>query len=396
VNMGTPIKSLAQSVSRSQNRQRSAHAKAPVFIVGCPRSGTTLLYHMLLSAGGFAVYRTESHVFSMIVPRFGDLSRLSNRKRLMDHWLWSDYHRLSGLQAEAIRARVLQECCNGGDFLRIVMESIARGQNVNRWAENTPEHILNLAEIKKTIPDALVIHIIRDGRDAALSLEKEGWIRPFAWDKQRNAMIAGLYWEWLVGIGRKLGRTLSSDYMEVSFEDLHRDPQATLAKIGEFIDHNLDYDHIQQVGIGSISQPNTSFGKGSGDVRFNPVGRWRSAFSKEELARFEGLVGRGLKSVGYELATPDTELCTGDKMKRLRALYRLRFASRQWLKSHTPLGRFFVHIQGMEKESKAPSIPPQSTRAQISELKATTFVSEESRNSDDREERHMSTFNKAD
>ena len=44
--------------------------KAPVFVLGCPRSGTTVLYHMLLSAGGFAVYRAESNVFNLLVPRF--------------------------------------------------------------------------------------------------------------------------------------------------------------------------------------------------------------------------------------------------------------------------------------------------------------------------------------
>jgi hypothetical protein len=43
---------------------------APVFVLGCPRSGTTVLYHMLLSAGNFAVYRTESNVFNLLVPRF--------------------------------------------------------------------------------------------------------------------------------------------------------------------------------------------------------------------------------------------------------------------------------------------------------------------------------------
>jgi hypothetical protein len=47
---------------------------APVFVVGCPRSGTTVLYHMLLSAGGFAVYRSESNVFNLLVTRFGGMS----------------------------------------------------------------------------------------------------------------------------------------------------------------------------------------------------------------------------------------------------------------------------------------------------------------------------------
>jgi hypothetical protein len=64
-----------------------ARENAPVFVVGCPRSGTTLLYNMLLSSGGFAVYLAESNVFNLLVPRFGDLSVRANRERLMDAWL---------------------------------------------------------------------------------------------------------------------------------------------------------------------------------------------------------------------------------------------------------------------------------------------------------------------
>lgn len=59
------------------NRSRD---KAPVFVLGSVRSGTTLLYHMLLSAGGFAVYRSESNVFNLLEPRFGDLHVRRNRK----------------------------------------------------------------------------------------------------------------------------------------------------------------------------------------------------------------------------------------------------------------------------------------------------------------------------
>src|SRR6266536_1366935 len=60
-----------------------------VFVLGCPRSGTTVLYHMLLSAGDFAVYRSESNVFNILVPRFGDLRHKKNRRELLDHWFRS-------------------------------------------------------------------------------------------------------------------------------------------------------------------------------------------------------------------------------------------------------------------------------------------------------------------
>src|SRR5207253_8385286 len=96
--------------------------KTPVFVVGCPRSGTTLLYHMLLSAGDFAVYRAESNVFNLLAPRFGNLRSVYQRESLMDAWLDSKLFRVSGLDAKEIRIKVIAECSSGGDFLRVVME----------------------------------------------------------------------------------------------------------------------------------------------------------------------------------------------------------------------------------------------------------------------------------
>src|SRR5439155_14573478 len=152
--------------------RKSPRSKAPVFVLGCGRSGTTLLYHMLLSAGNFAVYRTESNVINLLEPRFGDLSVPRNQRRLLDAWYNSRLYTLSGLDKSELEARVKAECQNGGDFLRIIMEEMARKQGVERWADTTPEHLLHLERIKETIPNALIVHIIRDGRDVALSTDQ--------------------------------------------------------------------------------------------------------------------------------------------------------------------------------------------------------------------------------
>jgi hypothetical protein len=293
---------------------------APVFVVGCPRSGTTLLYNMLQSSGGFAVYLAESNVFNLLLPRFGDLSVRADRERLMDAWLQSKLFRASFLDAQEIRAKVLSECGNGGDFLRIVMQEIARTQGVQRWADNSPEELLHAVAIKKSLPDALFIHMIRDGRDVSLSLDARPhkWIRPFRWDRQNSLLVTGIFWEWMVHGGRAQGRQLGGDYMEVRFEDLQADPRATLGKIGEFIRHDLDYEHILRVGIGSVSEPNTSFKDDAG----GPVGRWKKKISPEKLAMFEGLVGSTLTDLDYPLAGSEIAVDRIAVM-RMRTLYRI-------------------------------------------------------------------------
>jgi LPS sulfotransferase NodH len=318
-----------------------SQSKRPVFVLGSPRSGTTLLYHMILSAGNFAVYRTESNVFNLLGPRFGDLSVRRNREALMKVWLGSKLFTRSGLDARTIEKKVLEECRNTGDFLRIVMQEIANKQGVERWADCTPDHLLYLREIRKEMPEALVIHILRDGRDVALSLDKQRWIRPFPWDKSKSVLVSGLYWQWIVNRGREYGRTLGADYMEIHFEDLIQNPRPVLAQLGQFIDHDLDYDRIRKVGIGSVSDPNTSFQPESGGQDFNPVGRWRKSLSVDQLAACENLVGETLVSLGYKLGSTSTARHQlGDKA--MRAAYESLYDAKLWLKQRTVLGKLLI------------------------------------------------------
>jgi hypothetical protein len=325
----------------AKDSQTGGRSLAPVFVLGCGRSGTTLLYHMLLSAGNFAVYRVESNVINLLEPRFGDLSVAGNKRRMLETWYNSRLYTLSGLDKEEISAKIMAECRNGGDFLRIIMSEIARKQGVERWADTTPEHLLHLHRIKETIPEALVIHIIRDGRDVALSTDKLGYIRRLPWDRKPSKMVAGLYWEWMVNKGRRDGRDLGDDYTEVHFEELVRKPHETLARLGKFIGQRLDYDEIRKVGIGSVSAPNSSFGDASKED-FNPTGRWRSGYSAEELAMFEGLVGRTLEDNGYELATKNREALNRADLLRMRAMYLNYFDAKLYLKAKTPLGQLLV------------------------------------------------------
>jgi LPS sulfotransferase NodH len=316
--------------------------KRPVFVLGSPRSGTTLLYHMLLSAGGFADYRSESKVFDLLAPRFGDLHIARNKQKMLDFWFQTRMFDVSALDRDKFRQQILNECKTAGDFLRIFMERIAIAQNVDRWAECTPEHLQYLPWIKRELPDALIIHIIRDGRDVALSLQKQGWVHPFPRHRDNSLLVAGLFWEWLVGKGRQLGSALGPDYMEVHYENLLLDPRATLAKLGRFIDHDLDYDQIQRTAIGSVSKPNTSFTDEYREGSFDPVGRSRTSLSSVELAAFESLLGPFLKELNYQL-TPDSPRVTNlSALKRMRSVYRLLWNLKLSMKVNTSFGRVYM------------------------------------------------------
>jgi hypothetical protein len=311
--------------------------KAPVFIVGCARSGTTLMYHTLLSSGRFATYLAEPAVFDLLVPKFGDLSVLKNRKILMNCWLKSKMFRASGLNREQIEAKILSECTSNGDFLTMVMGETARAQGVDRWAVWGPDNLLYIPQIKKELPRALFIHMIRDGRDVALSLHKEKWIRPLPWDKRQALLVAALHWLWKVNRGRRHGQLFQPDYLEVRFEDLVTEPRTTLSRISHFIGDDLDYERIQGNAVGTLRASNSSFRTSTREWESNPIGRWRELFSQTDISLLESVLGPTLLDFGYSVS--QSELRSDLKTELRKIIYSAFSEAKLWCKAKTPLGR---------------------------------------------------------
>ncbi len=308
--------------------------------MGCHRSGTNLLYDTLLSAGGFAVYRGYIPVYKVLVPHFGKLDNLENRKKILEVWLHSKGFRRSELEADFVRDQVLNHCQSSGDFVRITMDEIARRQGVVRWAFYDPDSLLHVPRIKADLPNALFVHIVRDGRDVALSLKKMEGFRPFPWNRsQRTLLETALYWEWTVRRGREHGRKIPADYIEIHYEDLVLHPASTLKQLGEFIGQELNYEHIQQMALGRISQSNSSFLADPNEAQ-HPVNRWKEKLSNEEITELEGTIGDGLRDFGYELTTSAEQRRGLATHGWMRALYPRLLDTKFFLKIKTPLGRF--------------------------------------------------------
>jgi hypothetical protein len=319
--------------------------------MGCHRSGTNLLYDMLLSSGGFAIYRGLLPVFETLIPRFGALDHRHNRERLLQTWLRSHGFRCTGLDAAALSSRILDECHTGADFVRVVMESVAQKQGARRWAVYDPDNVLHLERLKAGIPNALFLHIIRDGRDIALSLKKMGGFSPLPWDRSETPSLVAtaLYWEWMVRNGRKGGSKFPDDYMETGYENLIVKPRETLEKLGTFLKHDLNYDQILKSGLGRLSESNSSFREESSAERMNPMGRWKQRLSPVNVAAIEAAVGDCLEEYGYSLSLPKAERNQGMRRHFQQFFYPRYLSVKQWLKEKTPLGRA-VNLSVLELE----------------------------------------------
>jgi len=325
-----------------------------VFVVGSARSGNTMLYFMLLSSGHFPVYRTEPCVFDLLIPRFGDFRSVATRRKLMRYWLRTRQFRRSGLDAKEITEKVLTSVSTGGEFLCAVMDEMARAGGFHRWAAWGPDNLLYIPAIKRQIPDALFIHVIRDGRDVACALDRKRFIRPFRWDRRYRLYVSALHWRWKVQTGRRYGRLIGSDYMEMRFEDLVLHPEEALTKIGAFIGENLDYEKILEAKIGAIGVPNTSFPEEWDSGTFAPVERWRRMLSDDQVAGLEGLVGKLLVELGYRLSRAESTT-PGWRLRTMQATYPAFYQLKEWLKTATPLGHFVdvnrLHLDESEDSS---------------------------------------------
>lgn len=336
---------VAPIPASSSSSQNSLRSEAPVFVVGSPRSGNNFLYHALLSSGGFVVYRAATQVYNMLSPKFGDFSAYRNRQRMLKEWLASPYFERTGLDARLLEPKILEECNSGGDFLRIVMGEMRRQQGAQRWANLSVEELLYMPQIKREIPDALFVHTVRDGRDAALSLGKKGYVPRLPWDRGKDWWRAAFYWDWIVNQCRTFGQAMSSDYLEIHYEELVGNPPEALRKIGAFIDHDLDYDRIQKAAVGTVGDPNTSFAAEGPKKDFNPIGRWKQGYSAQELAQLESVIGQRLRDFGYSLETSARARAAGFRLKKFQ--YERYFELRFLMKARTPLGRLWVDAESL-------------------------------------------------
>jgi hypothetical protein len=329
----------SKTVGVSERNPPRERSRRPVFVIGCHRSGTNLLYDTLLSAGDFAVYRGYLPIHKMLIPRFGHPSNPASRRRIVETFLASKSFPRTGLQASDLSSELLAHGRTGGDFLRIVMGKIARQQSARRWAIYDPDNVLHIPRIRQDIPDALFVHIIRDGRDVALSLAKMGGFRPFSWNRQPRGLIdCALYWNWMVRTGQRHGQSIPQDYIEVHYEDLVRHAHSTLAKLGKFLEHDLDYNRIQGARLGRLRESNSSFLEEGTPSTEHPVQRWKERLSAHEVADLETLVGPCLQRCGYELTTAAVHP-RSLRLQILAAAYPRFLNAKLWVRLHTPLGR---------------------------------------------------------
>jgi hypothetical protein len=293
----------------------------PLIILGVGRSGTTLLRVMLDRSSEIAI-PYESFFVTPLAHRHGARPKvdefLDDLGRFYQLYEW-------GIDPEDVRPR-LREGMTTGEAISTVFEVYAEHEGKPRWGDKTPLYMQHLPLLERLFPDALWVHLVRDGRDAALSfLELPEGFSGKTWAQPRTAAQFAARWRMEIRSARRLGTHVGGRYLELRYEDLVADPERELRRVCEHASLTweprlLEHDVAPEVSAmpehRNLAQPPTP---GLRD--------WRNEMSREDAVAFEEVAGDVLRSSGYELLEPEARYPT----TRGR-LERARFAalSRSW------------------------------------------------------------------
>ena len=267
-----------------------------VFIVGCPRSGTSWL-QLLLAQHPSVATTQETHLFSTYLrPLCGQWERMRSRDIGMGQLLSDDgFYQLCAEFA----AKVLQHIADSNPAATAVVEK-------------TPAHVRVADLIVRLVPDAVFVHLVRDPRAVVSSLRAaaDSWGTSWASPSVRaNAEL----WVSDVTLGRGIA-ALTPRWKEVRYEDLRGgggidafvDLLAWLEMPGgrEFAAGALETCRIDRLRAGGdgvrgyegLSRPKGFFRKGTTDA-------WRSELSRRELEVVEYIAGPLMRRYGYEPET---------------------------------------------------------------------------------------------
>ncbi len=304
----------------------STAARNPyVFVVGCPRSGTTLLQRMLDNHPQLAV-ANDSHFIPRAIEEAAPRA-LAEAMCGRDPPLTAEiveavhcYHRFArlGLSDAAVAAAATQRTYAG--FVGALYAEYGKLRGKPLAGEKTPDYVRCLPLLQGLFPWLRVVHIVRDGRDVALSTlqwasKGKGPARFDLWKSQPLAACA-LWWRWQTERGRRDAELLpKNQYCEVMYEELVARPEHSLRPIAEFLDLPFAPQMLAYYEHKTRSRPGLS-AKNAWLPPTPGLRDWRTQMDEQDVELFEALAGDLLTASGYERLFPQVSADVQDTAQR--------------------------------------------------------------------------------
>jgi len=271
------------------------------FIVGCGRSGTTLLRAILDAHPDVAVpFESYFPVWFARRRRRYEQARGFATDVFVDDLLGHESFARWGLDEATVRAGLDAAApATYPDAVRACYALYARAHDKPRYADKTPAFVEHIPVVASLFPEAVFVHIVRDGRNVVLSRTAA------AWGSDRIAAEA-LLWQTQVSAGRTHGARLGPDrYLEVRYEDLVDDAEPVVRRICAFA--RIDFDsamlgyHERATNV-LADQPFPQEHQNLLRPPTKGLRDWRTELSPRDIERVEAIAGTTLSALGYERA----------------------------------------------------------------------------------------------
>jgi hypothetical protein len=266
--------------------------EAPIFIVGAPRSGTTLLRNMFNRHPRIAICG-ETHFHHYVYARrraFGDLIDPKNRRRVVEEYL--GLRRLRWVADRAVLSeKLMREGTSYQALFTCLVKYHAESQGKQRWGEKTPQHALFSETLCEWYPGATLIHMIRDPRDVVASLQRMSWAA--------NSVVQNARTWRKCNLAAQLCSHLPQ-YMPVRYETLVSQPERELRRICERIGEEYDPAMLDPAKPTGFQSPSPWGLRAQQQITTERLNKWREELTAKEVSQIEWAVGRHLETFGYQ------------------------------------------------------------------------------------------------
>lgn len=297
----------------------------PIFIIGTERSGTNLL-RLILNAHSHIAVPHPPHImklFSPIVRSYGDLGQDRNfRKLVNDVCRMVELHPYPwevALDRDQIFLSARDRSLIGVYFALYDRYLASTGKE--RWACKSTFMIEHVADILRYYPDARFIHMVRDGRDVAVSAKSSIFNHYhvfYSAQRWKREQRLGLSWQ---------SRLLPEQILQLKYEELIKDPVGIAGRLCAFLNEPFEETMVEyhrsseaaKSGSLSISWENTSR-----PVISNNAEKFRTHLSEQEVLLFEAVAANELTELGYPVMHSPQQIETGHaELVKPRLIYRL-------------------------------------------------------------------------
>lgn len=287
-----------------------------VVVVGAPRSGTYWVVDLLQTRLGIHI-PTETHFFPLFQRYlwfWGDLRKASNRRRLLKNIYefvesWTARSSVSDEYRAGVRQLSLLVTLDDGRAESIIAESydypslvealyrhFADIHGVQFSGDKSAHHrVIAPERLFDPFPQTKMVHVVRDGRDVALSWLKE-WFGP------GSVRDAAKKWAEHVEVNRDWGRRNPGRYLELVYENLAADLENEIHRLESFMGMEAGEHYAGSSALADVLSASPSHAGMKKIVAAENVAKWRREMSVRDVAVFERVAGSTLSSCGYELS----------------------------------------------------------------------------------------------